>query len=252
MIDLSPVLRFALLLVRPGMVVMLAPGLGGRHIPAMAKIALTVMVALALVPSVALPTQVSDTGLALVLLKEAAIGLALAFAIQALIAGVEFAGHLASYQIGFSYAATIDPISGVRNTMLVSLYGMLAVVAFLGVNGHHALLRTLAESYAAVPIGAMQVNPTIVAAVRDLLAMIFVVGLRLAAPVLIVLFIVELVIGLISRAAPSLSFMVIGYPLGIVIGLFIVGALIAAIPGVTTSMLESALMLAGRTAAAFR
>jgi flagellar biosynthesis protein FliR len=250
--ELSPVVRFALLLVRPGMVVMLAPGLGGRHIPAMAKIGITVLLAFGLLPSVTLPSAIDGSSLTLIILHEVAVGLALAFVMQALIAGAEFAGHLSSYQIGFSYGATIDPTSGVRSTVLVSLYGMLATMAFLAVNGHHALLRALAASYAGVPIGAGQVNASLVRSVTDILAMVFVVGLRLAAPVLIVLLIVELAIGLISRSAPSLSFMVIGYPLRIVVGLFVVGTLIYTVPSVTTSMIEAALMLAGRTAAAFR
>jgi flagellar biosynthetic protein FliR len=249
--DLTPVIRFGLLLLRPGMVVMLAPGLGGLQIPSMVKIGLTVMMAIALVPSVTLPA-IGSSGLALIILRELAVGLSLAFALQALVGAAEFAGHLASYQIGFSYGATIDPQSGVRSTMLVSLYGMLATLVFLGVNGHHALLRALAMSYDGVPVGAVRVSPSLVVAVRDLLAMIFVVALRLAAPVLIVLLIVELTIGLISRAAPSLSFMVIGYPVRIVVGLFIVGTLIYTVPGVTKSMLEAALLLGGRTAAAFR
>ena len=249
--DLTPVLRFALLLVRPGVVVMLAPGLGGRQIPAMAKIALTVMAAVALMPTVQLPDTVGSN-LVLIILREAAVGLSLAFVLQVLIAGAEFAGHLSSYQIGFSYGATIDPISGVRSTMLVSLYGMLATLVFLGVNGHHALLRALAASYDGVPIGVVQVNGSLISAVRDMLAMVFTVGLRLAAPVLIVLLIVELAIGLISRAAPSLSFMVIGYPIRIVVGLFLVAALIATVPGVIESMIERTLMLGGRTATAFR
>jgi flagellar biosynthetic protein FliR len=249
--DLSPVIHFGLLLVRPGVVVMLAPGFGGRQIPTMVKIGLTVMIAVALVPSVTLPA-IGNSGLALVLLREVAVGLSLAFALQALIGGVEFAGHLASYQIGFSYGATIDPISGVRSTMLVSLYGMLATLVFLGVNGHHALLRALAMSYDGVPVGAVRVSASLVTAVRELLAMVFVVALRLAAPVLIVLLIVELTIGLISRAAPSLSFMVIGYPIRIVVGLFIVGTLIYTVPAVTQSMLEAALLLGGRMASAFR
>ncbi|HEX5166706.1 MAG TPA: flagellar biosynthetic protein FliR [Thermomicrobiales bacterium] len=249
--DLTPVLRFALLLVRPGVVVMLAPGLGGRQIPAMAKIALTVMAAVALMPTVQLPETVGSN-LVLIILREAAVGLSLAFVLQVLIAGAEFAGHLSSYQIGFSYGATIDPISGVRSTMLVSLYGMLATLVFLGVNGHHALLRALAASYDGVPIGVVQVNGSLVSAVRDMLAMVFTVGLRLAAPVLIVLLIVEMAVGLISRAAPSLSFMVIGYPIRIVVGLFLVAALIATVPGVIESMIERTLMLGGRTATAFR
>jgi flagellar biosynthetic protein FliR len=233
------------------MVVMLAPGLGGRQIPAMVKIGLTMMVSIALMPTVQLP-EVASSGLVLVILREAAVGLSLAFVLQVLVAGAEFAGHLSSYQIGFSYGATIDPQSGVRSTMLVTLYGMLATLAFLGVNGHHALLRALAASYEGVPVGAVQMNRSLVAAVSDMLAMLFTVGLRLAAPVLIVLLIVELAIGLISRAAPSLSFMVIGYPIRIVVGLFLVAALIGTVPGVVESMLERALMLGGRTAMAFR
>jgi flagellar biosynthetic protein FliR len=249
--DLTPIVRFALLLLRPGMVVMLAPGLGGRQIPAMAKVALTVMAAIALMPTVVLP-EVASSGLAVVILREILVGLSLAFVVQVLVAGAEFAGHLSSYQIGFSYGATIDPTSGVRSTMLVSLYGMLATLAFLGVNGHHALLRALAQSYEGVPIGAVQVDGSIVTAVTDMLAMLFVVGVRLAAPVLIVLLIVEVAIGLISRAAPSLNFMVIGYPLRIIVGLFLVAALIYTVPRVTESMIERALMLGGRTASAFR
>lgn len=250
--DFSPVVRFALLLVRPGMVVMLAPGIGGRQVPAMAKVGVTVLLALGLLPAVTLPASLGGGSLALVVLHEAAVGMSLAFVLRALIAGAELAGHLSSYQIGFSYGATIDPASGVRSTLLVSLYGMLATLAFLAINGHHALLRALAASYAGVPIGAGQVNESIVAAVRDILGMVFVVGLRLAAPVLIVVFIVEVVVGLISRSAPSLNFMVIGYPIRIVAGLLVVAALVYTIPAVTTSMLERALMLAGRTAVAFR
>jgi len=127
-----------------------------------------------------------------------------------------------------------------------------ATLVFFAVNAHHALLRALSESYAGVPIGAMRVGPSLVEAARDILAMVFVVGLRLAAPVLIVLLIVELAVGLISRAAPSLSFMVIGYPIRLVVGLFIVGTLIYTVPEMTQSMLERAFMLAGRTASAFK
>ena len=250
--DLAPVIRLALLLVRPGMVVMLAPAFGGRHIPAMAKIGLTVFIALGLLPAVQLPTTLDGGSLGMVVLHEIAVGLSLGFVLQALIAAAEFAGHLSSYQIGFSYAATIDPQHGVRSTMFVSLYGMLATLAFLAVNGHHVLLRALAASYEGVPMGPGGVSESLVIAVRDILAMLLVVGLRLAAPVLIVLLIVELVIGFISRTAPALNFMVIGYPVRIVVGLFVIAALVYTVPAVTTSMIESAIMLAGRTAAAFR
>jgi flagellar biosynthesis protein FliR len=81
---------------------------------------------------------------------------------------------------------------------------------------------------------------------------VFVVGARLAAPVIIVLLVVELVIGLISRASPALSFMVIGYPIRLIVGLTILAALVPVVPGVTNSLVDSVLMTGAQLARAFR
>lgn len=252
MIDLAIVERLALLLVRPAMVVMIAPGIGGAHIPAPAKIGITVLVAIGLLPAVAIPRELPDLSLALVVAREVAIGLSLAFVLRALIVGAEFAGNLSGQQIGFSYGATIDPQSGVRNDMLSVLYGSLATLGFLAINGHHQLLRALAESYAGLPIGIGHLNASILTSVREIFALVFVVGLRLAAPIVVVLLIVELAVGLISRAAPSLSFMVIGYPIRLILGMMLLAALVGTIPAVTNSLVDSVLATGARTARAFR
>jgi flagellar biosynthesis protein FliR len=252
LIDLAVIERFALLVVRPGAVVMVAPGFAGTHIPVPVKIGLTALIALGLLPSVAVPRELPEVSLALVIAREAAIGLSLAFVLRALIAGAEFAGHLSGQQIGFSYGATIDPQSGVSNNMLATLYGSLATLGFLAIDGHHALLRALAESYAGLPIGVGHLNASIVQSVRDIFALVFIVGARLAAPIVVVLLIVELAVGLISRTAPSLSFMVIGYPIRIIVGLMLLAALIGTIPAVTNSLLDSVLMTGANMARAFR
>ncbi len=250
--DLTPLAHFGLLLVRPGMLVAVAPGIGGAHLPPQVKVGLTVLLAVGLLPSVGVPTVTNNLTLTAVVAREAVVGLALAFVLRALVAGVEFAGHLTGFQIGYSYGATIDPQSGVTNTMLATLYGSLATLGLLAVNGHHMLLRALTASYTGLPIGTGHVNASLVTAVRDTLGLVFVVGARLAAPIVIVLLIVELAVGLISRSAPSLSFMVIGYPIRLVIGLGLLAALIPTIPAVTTSMTTTAITLGVRIAAAFR
>jgi flagellar biosynthetic protein FliR len=251
-IDLAVVERFGLLLVRPAMVVMVAPGVGGQHIPPLIKVGLTVLLALGLLPAVAVPRALPEVSLALVVAREMAIGLSLAFVLRALIVGAEFAGHLSGQQIGFSYGATIDPQSGVRNNMLAMLYGGLATLGFLAIDGHHALLRALAQSYAGLPIGVGHLDPSLVGSVRDIFALVFIVGARLAAPIVIVLLIVELAVGLISRASPALSFMVIGYPIRIIVGLMLLAALIGTVPAVTNSLLEAVLVTGANTARAFR
>jgi flagellar biosynthesis protein FliR len=246
------VVRLAVLLIRPGMVIMLAPGLGGKHIPAMAKVGIVFLLAIGLLPSVSVPDMGGDVSLGVLIVRELAIGLALGFVLQALIAGVELAGHMSGYQMGFSYGATIDPQSGVRHTLIVTLYASLATLAFLAMNGHHAILRALAASYAGIPIGAGQVSDSIVGSVRDILGMVFVIGLRIAAPIIIVILVTEVAVGLISRSAPTLSFQIIGNPLKMIVGLFVLAALVGTVPAVTTSLVPTMLTAGLRAAAAFR
>jgi flagellar biosynthetic protein FliR len=251
-IDLTAVARFGLLLVRPGMIVMIAPAFGGNYTPAQVKIALVFFFAIGLLPSVQLPAAGSDAGLVLTIAREAAIGLALALVTRSLIIAAEFAGHLSGYQIGFSYNATVDPSSGARHNMLATLYGMVAVIAFLGVDGHHVLLRALADSYTGLPIGAGHVNESILQSVTQILALVFTIGVRLAAPIVIVLLVVELAIGLISRTAPSLSFQTVGYPVRIVIGLALLGTVLLAVMRVTGGAVPRVVSLALEVAGAFK
>jgi flagellar biosynthetic protein FliR len=251
-IDLSAVVRFALLLVRPAMIVMVAPALGGTYAPTHIKIALTVLLAVTVAPTVAVPMASNDVSLALLVAREIVIGLAIAISVRALIAAAELAGHLSGFQIGFSYAATIDPVSGVRNSMLTSLYGLLALLAFFAINGHHEVLRALSVSYAKLPIGAGHIDGSILNAVRQIFALVFGVGARLAAPIIVVLLIVELAIGLIARSAPSLSFMVIGYPVRLIVGLTVLAVMVATVPAVTNSVVPRAIGIGLDLAAAFK
>ena len=252
MIDLSTVVRFALLLVRPGMIVMIAPMLGGTYAPAHVKLGLTVLLALALAPSVAVPAASNDVSLTLLVAREIVIGLSIALAARALVAAAELAGHLSGFQIGFSYAATVDPVSGVRNTVVTSLYGLLALLAFFAINGHHDILRALAISYAKLPIGAGGIDGSVLTAVRQMLALVFTVGARLAAPIIVVLLIVELAIGLIARSAPAMSFMVVGYPVRLIVGLAALALMIATVPAVVSSMVGRTIGIGLDLAAAFR
>ena len=123
---------------------------------------------------------------------------------RSLVAAAELAGHLAGFQIGFSYAAVVDPQSGVRNNVVAALYGNLAMVTFLGINGHHSLVRALVGSYEALPIGAVGVSGPIGGdRGRTCSAWCSSRGTRLAAPVVTALLLVEIVMGLIARAAPA-------------------------------------------------
>ncbi|HEY0872512.1 MAG TPA: flagellar biosynthetic protein FliR [Vicinamibacterales bacterium] len=248
--ELAAVARFGILLVRPGALMMVGPGLGGQQVPPQVRIALTVLLGLLLAPSVTIPSGPS-VGIVAVVIREVAIGLALGLAARAVIAGAELAGHICSQQIGFSYAATIDPEGGARNTALASLYGLLATFTWLMIGGHHLLIRALDASYTGLPIGGGGIDASLVGSVRDVLAVVFVTGVRLAAPLVAVLMLVEVAVGLISRSAPALNFFVIGYPVRLIVGLFVVALSIATLPGVVRSLAERVITMGLAMARAF-
>ncbi len=252
MIELPPLVRFGLLLVRPGMLVMLTPFAGGPSAPARVKVALMVAVALLLAPVVPATGMVTAGNLAFVVAREVAIGLALALVVTALVAGAEFGGFMIGHQIGFSYGATVDPASGVRNTVVATLYGMLATLALFGVNAHHRFLRALADSYRTLPVGEGHIGPGILDGVRSTLALVFTTGLRLAAPLLLVLLMVEVAMALLARSAPSLNQMVVGQGLRILIGLVVLAALVGMVPRVMPGLTEIAATIGLRLATAFR
>jgi flagellar biosynthetic protein FliR len=248
--EFGAVARLGILLVRPGALMLVGPGLGGQQVPVPVRIALTVLLALVLAPSVTIPSG-AGPGLLAVVLREIAIGLALGLAARAVIAGAEMAGHICSQQIGFSYAATIDPEGGARNTVLASLYGLLATYTWLMIGGHHMLVRALDASYGGLPIGGGGLDASLLASIRDVLAIVFVTGLRLAAPIIAVLLLLEVALGLISRAAPAFYFFVLGYPVRLVVGLIVVALTIANLPGVVRSLAERAITAGFGMARAF-
>lgn len=234
------------------MLISTAPVFGGAFAPPHVRVGLTVLLAFTMLPTVTIPAVGSSTALVMVVMRELAIGLAIGLSMRALIAGAEMAGHLTATQIGFTYGAIVDPQSGVRNNMVAVLYANIALVTFFAIDGHHALIRAMASSYTALPIGTSGVNESLVKAVTEMLGVVFVLGVRFAMPVIIVLLVVELAMGLISRTAPMLNLMVVGVPLRVVVGLLVVATVLPAAPGVVRRFSTIVIDLGGAMAGAFR
>jgi flagellar biosynthesis protein FliR len=250
--DLAFVMRLGVLLVRPGALIAAAPPFGGMYTPVTVKIGLTVILAVVMAPIVPLSDGFGGAGLVVVIGREMLIGLALALAVRLLLAGAELAGQLAGFQLGFAYAATVDPQTGARNNVVASIYANLALISFVGINAHHALLRTLTRSYGVLPVGIGHVDGDMAAIVMRMLGAVFVIGAQLAAPVVIVLLIVELAMGLLTRSVPSLNIMVIGFPVRLLAGLLALGAAIAAVPALVKSTAPHLAELALALAQAFK
>ncbi len=252
MTPLDELARLVLLATRPGVLVLATPIFGGQYAPTLMRVGLPVLIALLLAPVVPVPQPLPAAGLVFVMARELAIGLALAMAIRALIAGIEFAGHFSGYQIGLSVGALIDPQSGVRNTVIAVLYANLAAVLCLMTGAHHALLRALVQSYTSMPIGLGGIDQSLVAGVGRLLGLVFVLGVRVAMPVIIVMLLIEVTLGLFAKLAPALNVMIAGAPVRLLVGLLLISITVFGLPTIVRGALPAALDWGARLAQAFR
>lgn len=244
--------QLGILAARPGALIAAAPAFGGAFAPPPVRVGLAVVIAILLAPVVPAQSFASTAGLALVIVREMAIGLLMALALRAIIAGAELGGHLTGSQLMLSYGSVVDPQGGVRNNLIATLYGNLALMTFLAMNGHHALLRALATSYTAIPIGEGAIGASLGAAVVQLLGIVFVLGARLAAPIVVVMLLVEVGTAIMARVAPSLNLLVVAPPVRIAVGLMAVAAMVPLVPSVVRAAAAGIGELALRAAGGFR
>lgn len=230
MTEFSVMAQLGILLARPGALIAGAPAFGGVFAPAPVRLGLAVVVAILMTPAVPPLAYQSMPGLGLVLVREMSIGLLMALALRAVLAGAELGGHLTGSQLTLSYGSVVDPQGGVRNNLVASLYSNLALITFLGMNGHHMLLRTLATSYERLPIGIGGVAPSMGATVVQMLGVIFGLGVRLAAPIIVVMLLVEVGTALMARVAPTLNLMAVAPPVRLAVGLLAMAAMIPFVP----------------------
>ncbi len=244
--------QLGILVARPGALIAAAPAFGGAFAPPPVRIGLAIVVAVLLLPAVPPETYASTSSLFLVVAREMAIGLVMALALRAVLAGAELGGHLTGSQLMLSYGSVVDPQGGVRSNLVANLYGNLALVTFLLMNGHHALLRALAASYTAIPIGEGSIGASLAGTVIQLLGIVFVLGARLAAPIVVVMLLVEVGTAIMARVAPSLNLLAVAPPIRVAVGLMAMAAMVPLVPSVVRAAASGVGELALRAAGAFR
>ena len=159
----------------------------------------------------------------MVILSELAIGLLMGFSVILLFSAVQFAGHVIGLQMGLAVANVIDPMSAGQISIIGEFYFLLSLLIYLLINGHHFLIVALIKSFELVPLGGGMFGANIETFLINLSFMVFVVGVKLAAPVIITLFIMYAVLGIVARTVPQMNVFIVGFPLAIGVGLAMIG-----------------------------
>jgi flagellar biosynthetic protein FliR len=218
---------FGLVLSRVSAIFTMAPVFGSRTIPATVKIGLALLISVAIYPTLdlnglELPVQIIP--FALMVLKEFAIGMIIGFLITMIMNAAFLAGQMVDTQMGFGIANIVDPITGAQIPLIGQFQYVLALTLFLALNAHRILLGTLMESFRIVPLTMASYARSIpfTAYVIKLSSEMWVLALKIAAPALAVLFLSTVALGIVARTVPQMNVFIVGFPLQIGIGLFMV------------------------------
>lgn len=198
-----------------------APVLSLRAVPARARIGLSLLLAAAIVPSVAAPVQVdllSSAALGFVA-QEVAVGLSIGFAARLVFAAFDLAGEVIGLQMGLSFAGFFDPSTGGQGTAVGSFLNTTATLMFVALNGPLLLIAATLRSFATLPVGQVPFEFVRRFDPVALGAEVFALGLLIALPFLAMILFVNLLLGVMSRIAPQLSLFSIGFPITIGMGL---------------------------------
>jgi flagellar biosynthetic protein FliR len=199
------------------------PVLGNMATPMRVKIGLGVLITLVVAPAVGpLPNvePASPEGL-LVLGQQIVIGLAMGFAMRIVFSAVELAGEIAGLQMGLGFATLFTPQSDGSTLVVGKFLGLLATLTFLSLNGHLLMLSVLAESFTAFPISIEPFSAVGWKKLADWGGTIFLAGLQLALPVVAALLIVNLALGILTRASPQLNIFAVGFPITLMVGMVV-------------------------------
>ncbi|RMH39248.1 MAG: type III secretion protein [Deltaproteobacteria bacterium] len=222
-------LAMALIAARVVPIFTFAPTFGGRLLPGVVRVAVSLAFAALLVPAVGQPAVATwgqlpgAVAIAVLFAKEIAVGVALAFVVSLPFVAVDVAGRLADVARGASQAQVLVPQTGERTTPLGDFGLQLAIALFFLLGGHLLVLDALAASYEAVPIAGLPAASGWWGIARvsiDASAHMFAVAIGLAAPVLAATFLADLALGLVNRVAPQVQVYFVGMPAKAVLGVF--------------------------------
>ncbi len=232
---------FLLVLFRLGGIFIFGPVFGSQVIPMRVKVLLALVLTMCIYPIVPpqIPVQLSLANIMLAVGSEMLIGLIIGYGASLPLVALQIAGQMMGHQLGLGLAQVFSPDFNEQTEVLSQFLFLVALTAFLLMDGHHAMIGALIASFHAVPLGGYVPDDRLMGLVTGLLNSMFELGLRVAAPLLCLVFLETIAMGFVARTVPQLNILSLGFPLRIIVGLFALIAIVGAMfEGVSHSIMH--------------
>ncbi len=241
-LPLAPLIAFLLATVRASAWLLVTPPFRTRAIPVQARVGLAMAIALPTAGRLAATAPPAEpAALAQAALVQVAAGLALGIVVMILVAALEAAGSIVDLLGGFAMGAAYDPMSEMTSTVFARIQQLLATTLLFVLNGHLLVLHGFMASYDALPLTGGIATDRITEIITHDLGTFLLAAAQIAAPLVVVSFVAEIGLGILSRAAPALNIISVGFPLKILVTLLLAATMLAAAPGAVTRLVNEAL-----------
>ena len=222
------ILRWAVSLawpfVRISALLLVAPVLGARQINTRVRLGLALLLAWMIAPQLPEPPAIDplSVGGLVVAIEQALIGISMGFVLTLVFSAINQAGEAIALSMGLGFASAVDPVGGVQVPMISQYLSILATLIFLAMNGHLVLLELLLKSFETFPIGVDGPDTDDLWYIAGFGSQMFAGAVLIALPAVASLLLVNLAMGVVTRAAPQLNIFAVGFPITILAGFLII------------------------------
>ncbi len=225
-IPLLELQAFFFIFLRVGAIVMTLPVLDNRTIPILFKAGLALGISLhihPLVDSQSAPALLEVLPFGIGVVNEILLGVLVGLSVKLVFVGVQMAGQLAGFQMGFSIANIFDPGANSQISLLAQIYHLAALLVFLTLDAHHLLIRAIVNSFRLVPPLGFRLTGPGLERFLVLSGDLFTVAVKVGAPIVIVMLLFSVGLAIVSRAVPQMNVFFVAMPAQIAVGLFFIG-----------------------------
>lgn len=196
------------------------PVIGVRMVPGRVRLGLALALTLVVAPVIPPAPAVDPVSVAgaMITLQQVLIGAAMGLLLSLVFGAFVHAGQLVAMQMGLGFASLVDPQHGEHVPMVSQFYVVVVTLVFLAFDGHLAVIEALVESFHALPVSPAGLT---VATLWQIVAAgghLFAGAVSIALPALAAMLLVNLAFGVMTRAAPQLNILSVGFPVTLLFG----------------------------------
>ncbi|WP_294393167.1 fused FliR family export protein/FlhB family type III secretion system protein [uncultured Clostridium sp.] len=189
--------------------------------PAMFKTAFSMIIAFGIISGVDYTTTLtieSNYMIVVYIVSEILTGIILGYITNLVFQTAKFAGSWIDIHAGFSMVTVLDPATQTSTTLMGNIFYFVSLMFFFIIDGQELVVKSIYESISIVPLGQTIVYQETVMGVAETIVKFFVLGVKIAIPIVLIIVMTDVCLGLITRTVPTIPIMIFGMPIKNILG----------------------------------